>query len=88
MPADSLNVKESRLYIKFETNHTIWTITKPLTCKIFLCTIFFFCRINEAFLVMHASLQGSVSQKTVFIIKVFFIFVEKVWYQSSKGYQT
>ena len=58
MPVDSLNMtlalmksyksaKEWRLYIKFETNHTIWTNTKPLTVKIFLCTIF--CRINEAF---------------------------------------
>ena len=32
--------KEWRLYIKFEINHTIWTNTKPLTGKIFLCTIF------------------------------------------------
>ena len=39
--------KEWRLYIKFETNHTIWTNTKPLTGKFFLCNIF--CRINEAF---------------------------------------
>ena len=39
--------KEWHLYIKFETNHTIWTNTKPLTGNIFLCTIF--CRINEAF---------------------------------------
>ena len=43
------SAKEWRLYIKFETKHTIWTNrpTKPLTGKIFLCTIF--CRINEAF---------------------------------------
>ena len=41
------SAKEWRLYIKFETNHTIWTYTKPLMGKIFLCTIF--CRINEAF---------------------------------------
>ena len=43
----SKNAKEWRLYIKFETNHTIWANTKPLTGKIFLCTIF--CKINEAF---------------------------------------
>ena len=30
-----------------KTNHTIWTNTKQLTGKSFLCTIF--CRINEAF---------------------------------------
>ena len=41
------SAKEWRLYIKFETNYTIWTNTKPLTGKIFLCTIFG--RINEAF---------------------------------------
>ena len=41
------SAKEWRLYIKFQTNHTIWTYTKPLTGKIFLGTIF--CRINEAF---------------------------------------
>ena len=34
------SAKEWRLYMKFETNHTIWTDTKPLTGKIFLCTIF------------------------------------------------
>ena len=33
------NAKEWHLYIKFETNHTIWTSTKPLTGKIFLYTI-------------------------------------------------
>ena len=31
---------------KFETNHTIWTKTKPLTVKNFVSTIF--CRTNEA----------------------------------------
>ena len=41
------SAKEWHLYIKFENNHTIWTNTKPLTGKIFLCTIF--CRISEAF---------------------------------------
>ena len=33
--------------LKFETNHTFWTSTKPLTGKTFVCTIL--CRINEAF---------------------------------------
>ena len=58
MPVDGLNMtlasmksyknaKEWHLHIKFETNHTIWTNTKSLTGKIFLCTIF--CKINEAF---------------------------------------
>ena len=69
------SAKEWHLYIKFEINHTIWTNAKPLTGKIFLCTLF--CRINEAFgervhcqcletfrtHLKHASLQGSVSQK-------------------------
>ena len=41
------SAEEWRLYIKFETNYTIWTNTKLLTGKIFVCTIF--CRINEAF---------------------------------------
>ena len=53
MPVDSLNmavfyallksnknVKEWRLYIEFETNHTIWTNSKPVTGKIFRCTTF------------------------------------------------
>ena len=37
------SAKEWRLYIKFETNHTciIWTNTKPLIGKNFLCTIYF-----------------------------------------------
>ena len=33
------NVQEWRLYIKYETNHTVWTSTMPLTSKIFLCSI-------------------------------------------------
>ena len=41
------SAKEWRLYIKFETNYTIWTNTKPLTDRIFLCTIFG--SIKEAF---------------------------------------
>ena len=34
------NAKEWGLYVKFETNHTIWTSNKPLTGIFFLCTIF------------------------------------------------
>ena len=34
------NAEEWRLYIKFETNHTILTNTKPLSGNFFLCTIF------------------------------------------------
>ena len=41
------SAKEWCLYIKFETNHTIWTNTKPLTGKFF--SVPFFCRINEVF---------------------------------------
>ena len=41
------SAKELRLYIKVETNHTIWTNTKPLIGKKFLCNIV--CRIKEAF---------------------------------------
>ena len=33
------NVKEWRPYIKFETNNTIWTNTKPLIGEYFLCNI-------------------------------------------------
>ena len=41
------SAKEGLLFIKFKTNHTIGSNTKPLTGKIFLCNTF--CRINEAF---------------------------------------
>ena len=85
------NAKEWRLYIEFETNHTTWTNTKPLTGKIFLCTIFR--RINEAFWErLHCQLletfwewqvcvkimhpfKGLYLEKIVFIICVFFFHI-------------
>ena len=72
------SAKEWRLYIKFETNHTIWTNTKPLTGKFFSVPIFVelmmlfgmralpisrnISRLASTRL-KHASLQGSVSRK-------------------------
>ena len=50
------SAKEWRLYIKFETNHTIWTNTKPLT-GIFFFSVPFFWRINEALFINDTKLE-------------------------------